>query len=219
MGRKRIDLVGHVFGRLTVLCVDSKSKKQGVIWSCLCACGNRTSVAAGDLRKKLKGTKSCGCLAKETARDLLKTHGMTNTRTFNVWSGMIARCTNYKTKNFKNWGGRGIKICDRWLNSFENFIEDMGECPSNNFCIDRIDNNGDYELQNCRWATYKEQNKNRRSTNFITFNNLTKSVSEWAEYLKISRPTLSTRLWKLGWTVEKAFTTPVLLKRQNGQKE
>lgn len=208
MSRRVIDLSGKVFGRLTVIRRHPENKWGGTAWECNCSCGNLAIVAGGDLRKKTKPTRSCGCLAKETARDLLTTHGRTNTREFNIWSGMLSRCYDHNYPSFKNWGGRGIEVCSRWRESFESFLEDMGESPPG-YCIDRIDNNLGYTPGNCRWSSYKENNNNRRSNRRITFKGETMNVGQWAARLNMPYATLSTRLNKLGWSDEKALSTPV----------
>ena len=153
------DLTGQKFGRLTVL---SKSSKRGphgeMFWKCLCDCGNLTEVRSDSL---LGGsTKSCGCLRKEFSSNCHFKHGMCKVPTYFTWQSMIQRCENPKNRAFKNYGGRGIKICSRW-HKFENFLEDMGKKPSG-MSLDRIDNDGSYELRNCRWATPHEQRINSR---------------------------------------------------------
>jgi hypothetical protein len=131
------------------------------------------------------GTKSCGCLAKETARKLLtgnkhrETHGAINTGSYKTWRSMRGRCNDKNNNEFHRYGGRGIKICDQW-NSFDCFVSDMGERPAGT-SIDRINNDGNYEPSNCRWATAKEQSRNKRSNRFIEIDGKRKSLAEWAE--------------------------------------
>jgi hypothetical protein len=130
------------------------------MWLCMCYCGKQTTVR----QDKLKRTKSCGCLRLEKFMILAhrKTHGMTKTSEFNAWHSMKERCLLPSNRGYKNYGGRGIKVCDRWLNSFENFIADMGVKPSTELTLERIDVNGDYEPSNCRWDTWHEQRINQR---------------------------------------------------------
>ncbi len=120
---------------------------------------------------------------------------------------MIDRCTNKNVRNYKDYGGRGISICNRWL-SFENFYKDMGPKPKKSMSIDRIDNNGNYESSNCRWATQKEQCNNKRGNNIINYNGKTQTMTQWAEEIGIKLPTLHKRITKYGWSIKKAIETP-----------
>ena len=160
-----IALVGQTFGRLTVL-TRSDSSNKWPYWSCQCTCGNTAIVAGRNLRDGI--TRSCGCLHKEMAADNCKklntTHGATGTPEHQTWIGMKIRCTYRGTNGYENYGGRGIRICSAWLNSFETFLADMGRKPTPYHTIDRIETNGDYEPGNCRWATRKEQRHNQRNT-------------------------------------------------------
>jgi hypothetical protein len=135
-------------------------------------------------------------------------HGCADTPEYNVWYGMRQRCSYAKHSTYRLYGGRGIRVCDRWQHSFENFIADMGPRPSAEHSIDRIDNDGHYEPGNCRWALGRDQFRNMRTNRHLTLNGRTQTMVEWARELSMDVRTLHTRL-KKGWTVERALTTPV----------
>jgi hypothetical protein len=146
----------------------------------------------------------------------LVTHGLTKSATYSAWKGMLSRCYNKNNISFKNYGGRGIIVCQRWL-IFENFLTDMGIRPDN-LTLDRIKNDGNYEPSNCKWASIKEQSNNRRTNRIITFKGQTKTMQQWAEELNIYHHTLRTRLYHLKWSVDRALTTPIRQKRKYAKK-
>jgi hypothetical protein len=210
------DLQGQTFGRLTVL---GPAKVEGpwkcVLypdrWECACECGEVVVVVAKELfRQDNKATKSCGCLRRDNIARLRFVHGQSHkSREYVSWQHMLRRCDSPSRPGWENYGGRGIKVCERWRQSFVAFLEDMGPKPSPKHSLERIDNDGDYEPGNCRWATRVEQSRNRRSTRFIEYQGETLSLAEWADRLGISHAVLLGRLNKGGWSVERAFTEPV----------
>lgn len=162
-----MNLTGHRFGRLLVL-ERATSVTRHTRWLCRCDCGETVSVYAHSLRRGF--TRSCGCLRREAAREIIEInrglepnliHGMTESPEYRSWCHMKQRCLNPNSIRYERWGGRGIKICPQWLNSFETFYADVGERPSPIHSIDRINNDGNYEPGNVRWATHKEQRNNR----------------------------------------------------------
>lgn len=180
---KFVDLKGKVFVRLTVL--EKIEFSKPIKWNCICECGNFKIVYSLNLTNKR--TLSCGCLQKEKAKDVNSKHNncftLNNKRITSVeyrtWSNLKNRCCNSNYILFHRYGGRGIKVCDRWLNSFENFLEDMGKRPEGT-TIDRINNDGNYEPLNCKWATPKEQANNRSNNRLVTFNGKTLNIKQWA---------------------------------------
>lgn len=214
---KFIDLTGQRFGKLVVIKKVGKDKHGYSRYMCLCDCGKETFVSSGQLLSK--NTKSCGCLKGEvtTARNKLTTkHGMRDAKIYRVWIEARRRCYNPNRTAYKNYGARGIKICDEWMgeNGFQNFYEwsvangynpnaKRGECT-----LDRIDVNGNYEPSNCRWISMKEQQNNRRNNHVVTYNGETLTVTQIAEKYKINRACLSYRL-KSGKSLDEAINTPV----------
>lgn len=217
-----IDLAGIRFGKLIVVQYIRKNKFGVLYWLCKCDCGNSKTTRGSNLRDGL--TKSCGCIQKKMASDLCRKlrlkHGhsmvVKRTRTYESWISMISRCNNNNHKYYHCYGGRGIKVCERW-NRFENFLEDMKESPPR-FQIDRIDNNGDYCKENCRWVTSKVNNRNRRNNRLIIFNGKTQCLSAWAEEYNISDATLRARISKFNWTIKDALTIPVGARREIGDQ-
>lgn len=206
---KKVDLNGQVFDRLTVIREhDKRAKNKNIMWECKCFCGKYVIVSSSHL---ITGhTKSCGCLHKDNHTK----HSCHNLKKYHVWNGMMTRCYNPNSKNYLNYGGRGITVCDRWRESPANFIADMGECLDG-YSIERIDVNGNYEPSNCKWANQLEQARNKRTNNFIEFNGVSLCISGWCERLGIKRSTLNNRLTVMGWSIEKSLTTPVRAKLKN----
>ncbi len=158
--RNIIDLTNRTFGRLLVVGISHKTRDNRVYWYVRCACGSEHTILGGALREGR--TRSCGCLHKEISVNRATTHGMTKTRTYRCWNDMKQRCYNSKARNYKYYGERGITVCKRWVDSFENFLADMGEMPKG-LTLERVNNNDNYTPKNCKWATWKEQNNNKRA--------------------------------------------------------
>lgn len=204
-----IDLTGKVFNRLTVVKRVENNKQGRAMWLCRCECGKTSVVTTSSL---LNGkTKSCGCYCKEMTKiknkEMFTKHGMSFTHIYKAWRSMLDRCYLKKAFNYPNYGGRGITVCKIWK---EDFTEFKNWAFSNGYqeglTLDRIDVNGNYEPSNCRWVTQKEQARNRRNNKYITCNEETHCLSEWAELLGIKYPTLTTRFKKHGIkSIEKAI--------------
>ena len=196
-----VDMTGWRVGRLTLL-KRIGSKQKSSLWLARCDCGKYTQVT----RSKIQSghTKSCGCL-KHDYTPANKRHGLTKTTTYNIWSSMRLRCYNKKAINYERYGARGIKVCERWRRSFDNFLADMGKRPEG-LCLDRMDNEGDYCHENCRWVEPKVQNRNTRVNRNITYKGETYCLAEWGELLNMNPQTISNRLDKLRWTIEEALT-------------
>jgi len=203
--RKKIDLTGQRFGRLVALHQDIREKPGRAYWVCLCDCGKETTVRGGNLRSG--DTRSCGCLSREVAQQRATTHGLSKHPLFKVWCNMRQRCSNPRTANWAPYGGRGIVVCDRWKESFQAFYEDMSPTYQVGLQLDRIDNDGPYTSENCRWATRDQQGNNRRPNRRLAFDGQIHTVTEWADLLDIDRQALYARLSR-GWSVERVLTEP-----------
>ena len=197
------DITGLRFGNLKAMqFVGVEAGKTR--WKCVCDCGAITIKAYQHLTLGL--TKSCGCLRKAVATERMRlmstTHGLSQTKWWKAWNGMMRRCYNISSTRYARYGGRGITVCDRWHDASK-FLEDMGE-PPQNMTLDRVNNDGGYSPENCRWASYTEQNNNRNTTKFIEFRGERLSGAQWARRLGISKATLYERLKK--WPIERALT-------------
>ncbi len=199
------DLTGHVIGRWTVLKYLGTDKHGHARWDCQCLCGTRRAVLSSSLVRRI--SLSCGCRNREVATALSTTHGKSETPEHQIWCHMRSRCHIPTDTGYHNYGGRGITVCDEWRESFAAFFEDMGERPSSEHSIDRIDNDGNYEPGNCRWATTKEQARNTRRSRMLTLNGKTMCVTDWAKEIGLTPSALLYRL-RLGWSVERVLTEP-----------
>lgn len=205
MGKLK-DLTGHRIGRLVILKRVADRRRGWPRWLCQCDCGNTAEVESNNLRGD--NTSSCGCLASERAKaGINRKHNRSGTPLYELWCKMRERCSNPNNPNYGSYGGRGIYVCDRWQD-FENFLADMGERPSPKHSIDRINNDGPYSPDNCRWVgSIREQRANCRDNRFVTYKGETLIVSEWARRVGIDVDTLLVRL-NAGWSVEDAMTRP-----------
>lgn len=196
---------GQTFNRWTLIRL-SHSDKQGKHWLCRCICGTERVVRQHAVIHGV--SKSCGCLHEEVMQTLFVTHGGTRSPEYSSFQGMHSRCENPNDRRYKDYGGRGIRVCERWLHSFENFIADMGKRPSPKHTLERRNNDLGYSPENCIWASQKTQSRNKRTNVLFTFNGQTKVLPDWASEYGFKKGTLRSRIRK-GWTIEKALTTPV----------
>ena len=199
------------FGRLTVIKRNRDKfigKRKYVMWLCKCDCGNVVTVYATHLQQGR--CKSCGCLKREKLIKRNTTHGLSNTRLYQIYADMKDRCYNQNNSCYKDYGGRGIVVCNEWLNSFRNFYDwSIANGYKKSLTIDRIDVDGDYTSDNCRWSIQVEQQNNKRNNHLLTYNGETKTLSQWAKELGIKGVTLSARINIYGWSIERALTTPI----------
>ncbi len=188
------DISNQKFGRLTALRPNGKTKAGKMLWLCQCECGNLVTISGVSLRNG--NTRSCGCVVKEKLQQRNTRHGKCGTRLYRIYRGMVQRCNDPKQKCFAQYGGKGIAICDEWreYSAFEKWAFANGYAP--NLTIDRIDNNGDYCPQNCRWVDSFMQAHNKSNNRMITYNGKTQTISEWARELGVAAGTIRYRLKK-----------------------
>lgn len=210
-----VDYTNRVFGRLRVIGrAEPKTLPCGqkiYMWKCQCECGNIKDVSSDNLR--IGKTKSCGCLSAELSRKRRTTHGGTanrkRERIYDIWRAMKERCYNPKNISYKNYGGRGITVCDEWRNSYDVFKQwSLSSGYSDDMSIDRIDSSLCYSPENCRWASRKTQNNNTRHNTYITAFGKTQTLSQWSEEVGIKTDVISSRIKKLGWDAETALLKP-----------
>lgn len=200
--------IGTRFSRLLVIGEPFKQDGRFRVL-CRCDCGNELVVRCLSLVNQ--NTSSCGCLHKEGVAALNRKHGMSKTPTYVTYLNMVNRCTDTGNKKYADYGGRGIMVCERWRESFENFLADMGQRPANG-TLERINLDGHYESANCKWATWKEQQNNKRSNRILEHDGQVLTTQQWAEITGLSRSVISHRL-RRGWTVAQALTTPAVIGR------
>lgn len=190
-GPTKIDIIGQRFGRLMVVEETADRTKCGEVkYLCLCDCGNTKIVAGTSLR--YGKTKSCGCLSAESTSERARTHGKSKTRIYKIWAGLRDRCSNPNRHEFADYMGRGITVCKEWEDDFQAFYDwSMANGYSEKLTIDRIDNDGPYSPDNCRWTTRKAQSDNTRLTVHITVDGETKNITDWANTIGVARSTIS----------------------------
>ena len=205
---KALDLSGTRFGRLIAVEDVGRCKDRHHLWRCVCDCGNEAIVSSNQLRRG--NTRSCGCLMFDTNTK----HGQHKTRLYKTWANMVARCTTPSASNYECYGGRGITVCEEWR-SFKPFYEwAVLNGYQSNLTIDRIDVNGNYCPENCRWATAKEQANNTRRSHYLTFNGETHTITEWSKITGLSPGCIRGRLGVCGWSVGDALTKPAQERRK-----
>lgn len=186
------DLTGQRFGRLVAIRDVGVNKYGKRLWLCQCDCGETKEVLSNSLHACR--TLSCGCLQTETRVKNGTIHGLEYTYFSGIYRGIKKRCYNPNSKDYHRYGGRGIKMCDRWLADIRNFASDMGERTDKKMSIERNDNNGDYEPGNCRWATHKEQMNNTSKCHLFTIGGVTKTITQWSEHFGITRSSMVYRI-------------------------
>ena len=195
----RYALPGHRFGRLVVLSEGPKRGHHRMV-HCACDCGGSKTAYVCNLRSGY--TQSCGCFQREQLREALVQHDLSASCEYRIWRTMLARCYNARCKAYAGYGRRGIKVCERWQ-EFPNFYTDMGPRPTGQHTIERVNNDGDYEPTNCKWATQVEQANNRRSSRFVTQNGERKTIAEWTRVLGVGRTALQTHIARGTWPDQK----------------
>lgn len=210
---KFIDLAGKKFNRLTVI-ERAYVCKGEIYWHCICDCGKEKFVSGRKLRENK--TKSCGCYKYETHKERLSKHKLSNTKLYRLYRSMYCRCYCEKSEHYSNYGGRGITICNEWLNDFKFFYdwaykngykEELLPSGINKWTIDRIDNDKGYSPDNCRFVTMKEQCLNRSTTVKLTYKGITLTRKEWAKKVGIKETTIKRRMYN-GWSIEEALSIP-----------
>ena len=205
---KQLNLTGKRFGKLVVIKTAGKTKNCAYLWQCKCDCGNEIIANVGNLKNG--HTKSCGCLRVDRCKTNFTKHGLEHTRLYGIWSDMRLRCYDEKNIAYHRYGGRGITICDEWKNDVKAFYDwATANGYKDSLTIDRIDNDGNYCPENCRWATVKEQASNRRSNILVTHNGKTQTMKKWANEVGTPYKVVWARMQKLGWSAERALTEPV----------
>lgn len=200
------DLSGKRFGRLFVIeCLGKIGNR--VMWLCRCDCGNEKPICSYNFNGG--HTTSCGCVHKENTATINRTHGKSKTRTYRIWANMLTRCSNQNVRSFPSYGGRGIRVCDEWRDSFDRFLKDMGECPNLKSTLERRNVNGNYSKQNCFWIDGKLQPQNKTTTIWVDVEGEKKCLMEASEHYRIPYATLYQRFVLKKWDFNRAITQPI----------
>ena len=204
--RRIKDFTGKRVGKLTVVGFSHLDDANAARWLCQCDCGNTCLVTGGELSRKPRNVrpKSCGCSQMASVVETHSTHGMTGTPEYQAWHDMRSRCGNPNVREWKRYGARGIKVCDRWMDSFEAFLSDLGPRPSSKYSLERKDVNGPYEPDNCEWVLTRRQQWNRRDSIKVKYQGREMSLGELAFETGMSRFALRGRIVKNGMTAEQA---------------
>lgn len=209
LSKQAKNLTRQRFARLVALGPIGVNSAKRVLWKCRCDCGKFVNVRSDLLHSGQ--VKSCGCFNSEVHSSLLKTHGLSQTKFYAAWRGMVQRCTVPKFPSYKEYGGRGIRVCDEWMDNVEAFHDYVSQLPhfgEKGYTLDRIDNHGNYEPGNVRWASKSVQSRNSRQVRLFTYGGKTQCLRDWADELGYTFDTLRGRILKLGWPIERAFTEP-----------
>lgn len=206
-----IDISGQSFGRWKVLGRAGSTERGQAVFSCVCECGTSRAVVGKELRSGR--SKSCGCLFREEVSRRRYVHGQTRTAEYRAWSAMKNRCLS-KKELYKHWGGRGIEVCERWLASFECFLEDMGKRPSSKHSLERVDVDKGYCKENCKWATQKEQQRNKTNTVRLNIDGDVLTLPEASARFGIKEATIYARVRRYGWSEQRAVLKKVRVQKR-----
>lgn len=210
-----INMAGKRFGMITAKSFAGTNRHKAAKWNCECDCG-KSCVKLGHLLRSGK-TTSCGCYHRKQAADRLTTHGESKSGLWHTWKNMVDRCLNPSSKQYADYGGRGISVCDRWAASFLEFMSDMGAKPSAGMTLERVDNDAGYSPENCRWASRKDQARNKRSNVVIELDGERLVLADWAKRIGITANALTLRLYR--WPLRKALLMPPNQPKGKNQKK
>ena len=211
------DITGERFGKLVVVSRAANNRRGNAMWNCVCDCGNKSIASGQNLRSG--AVKSCGCTITEKNRERAK-HGMSGTKLYKTWLNMRRRCTDKKSKSFKDYGGRGIYVCEEWKNDYKSFYDwAIANGYIEGLTIERINNDGPYSPDNCRWATRKEQSNNRRRCINIEYLGRTQNLTQWCNELNLDYKFIHCRMYERGMAFEDAIKEPLMESRSHKAKK